>query len=69
MNSTPVVFVTGAARGIGRAIALEFASQGYDVAALDQLQPLLDQLVEPIEALERGVMIHQGDLADLDFAE
>jgi len=32
MASRPVVLVTGAARRVGRAIALELASQGYDVA-------------------------------------
>ncbi|MFV1964971.1 MAG: SDR family NAD(P)-dependent oxidoreductase [Pirellulaceae bacterium] len=69
MNETPVVFVTGAARGIGRAIALEFARHGYDVAALDQLHSQLDELTKPIDELGRCARTHHGDLADLAFAE
>jgi 3-oxoacyl-[acyl-carrier protein] reductase len=69
MSTTPVVLVTGAARGIGRAIALEFAGRGYDIAALDQLQDALAELAEPIAARGRSLMTHHGDLADLSFAE
>jgi NAD(P)-dependent dehydrogenase (short-subunit alcohol dehydrogenase family) len=32
MNSMPVAIVTGAARGIGRVIALQLAEDGIDVA-------------------------------------
>ncbi|NKV38933.1 SDR family NAD(P)-dependent oxidoreductase, partial [Rhodococcus hoagii] len=34
-TSRPTVFVTGAAAGIGRATALEFARRGYFVGAYD----------------------------------
>ena len=41
-NPTKIALVTGAARGIGRAIASEFLAAGYRVVAVDlRVSPLL----------------------------
>jgi 3-oxoacyl-[acyl-carrier protein] reductase len=34
MNSKPVAIITGASRGIGRAVAIALASEGFDIAAI-----------------------------------
>jgi len=34
MNDKPVAVITGASRGIGRAIAISLASEGFDIAAI-----------------------------------
>ncbi|MFZ2286226.1 MAG: 3-ketoacyl-ACP reductase [Bacteroidales bacterium] len=53
MNSRPVAIITGASRGIGRAISLALASDGYDIAAVARtpdsecmlsLQPEIEKL-------------------------
>ena len=40
MSGRPVAFITGAAHGQGRAVALALAKEGHDVAALDVAAPL-----------------------------
>ena len=73
-----VAFVTGAARGQGRAHALRLAAEGADVLALDLAGPLPgvpydsatpDDLAETarlVEALDRRVLTHRGDVRDFD---
>jgi SDR family mycofactocin-dependent oxidoreductase len=73
-----VAFITGAARGMGRAHALRLAREGADVLALDVAGPLpgvpyqvanpedLAETARQVEALGRGMLTHQGDVRDLD---
>lgn len=63
-----VAFVTGAARGLGRAIALALANAGADVALGLRNQRSGDSLVAEIEALGRRALTLQMDVAKLDQA-
>lgn len=57
--------VTGAARGIGAAIALELAKQGADIAiTYKQSRQRADDLVETISDLGRNAVAIQADSAD-----
>jgi NAD(P)-dependent dehydrogenase (short-subunit alcohol dehydrogenase family) len=50
----PVVFVTGAGRGVGRAVATAFAAGGYDVALAGRSEAALRDLADEI-ARQTGV--------------
>ncbi|CAE6448630.1 unnamed protein product [Rhizoctonia solani] len=60
-----VAIVTGAAQGLGRAIALKLASDGVDVAVNDirTKQKELDQLVAEIKSLGRQTIAITGDVS------
>ena len=57
--------VTGASRGIGRAIALALAQEGADVAVnyVSRVGPA-DEIVEEIRKLGRNAVAVQGDVGD-----
>src|SRR5437016_5825320 len=60
-----VAIVTGATRGIGRAIALELARSGADIAFnYAKSAEAADSLKTEIEALGVRVLASQGDVAD-----
>jgi SDR family mycofactocin-dependent oxidoreductase len=74
-----VAFITGAARGQGRAHAVRLAQEGADILALDIAAPLpaggpydsatpddLAQTAKEVEATGRRILTHQGDVRDLD---
>ena len=59
------VLVTGASRGIGKAIAVKFASKGYNVAiSCLHNQELLMQSKRDIEAFEAASLAFLGDMGD-----
>jgi len=59
-----VAIVTGAGRGIGKAIALELAAQGADIIFTNRTQSLADATRAEIEALGRKCLAFQADISD-----
>lgn len=74
---TQRAFVTGARRGIGKAMALALAEDGFDVAVNDvALTPDLEAVADAIRGLGRKAVAVPGDISDtavhdamLDLAE
>ena len=64
-----VALVTGAARGIGRAIALGLAAAGADVALGLRVRASAPELVAEIEAMGRRALPLQMDVTALDQVE
>ena len=64
-----VALITGAARGIGKAIALRFASEGCDIAFTDLvLTDSARDLITSVEALGRRAVIFESDATSFDAA-
>lgn len=65
MTSNPVALVTGSRRGIGRAIALTLARDGYDIVVNDyELDALAKETADAVRALGRQVHLVQADLGN-----
>lgn len=73
-----VAYITGAARGQGRAHAVKLAQEGADIIAIDIAGPIdyvpydsptkadLDETVKAVEALDRRILATVADVRDLD---
>ena len=59
-----IAVVTGAGRGIGRAIALKFAAEGADVVCVSRTQENSEKVAAEIRALGRKAWAHAVDVAD-----
>jgi 3-oxoacyl-[acyl-carrier protein] reductase len=59
-----VVIVTGAARGVGRATALQYSKQGATVVGVDILEKELNELDEMILQMGKRVLILKADVSD-----
>ncbi|WP_077038087.1 3-ketoacyl-ACP reductase FabG2 [Pelomonas sp. KK5] len=65
MSESKTVLVTGSSRGIGRAIALRLAREGYDIVLHCRSQrEQADAAAAEIAALGRGARVLQFDVAD-----
>ncbi len=59
-----IAVVTGAGRGIGRAIALKFAAAGADVVCVSRTQENSDKVAAEIRTLGRKAWAHAVDVSD-----
>lgn len=59
-----VAVVTGSAGGIGRALAIELAREGCDLAISDVDEPGLEETRAAVQALGRKVCVHRVDVSD-----
>src|SRR4051794_18447923 len=66
MPSPRTVFITGASSGIGRALALEYASRGAFVAVAARRRGELDALVHEIEERGGRAIAYPVDVVDAD---
>src|SRR5438046_9626251 len=59
-----IAVVTGAGRGIGRAIALKFAAAGADIVCVSRTADNAENAAVQVRALGRQAWVHALDVAD-----
>ncbi len=66
---SPTAFITGASQGIGKATALLFAKNGYDLIVTARTQDKLESVAEEIRNLGRQVIAIPADTGDRSAIE
>lgn len=61
-----VALITGAAQGIGRAIALRLANDGADIAIVDLNEEKMDQVAKEVREIGRKATTFKADVSDRD---
>jgi len=62
--ASQIAVVTGAGRGIGRAIALKFAAAGADIVCVSRTAENCEKVANEVRALRRKAWVHAVDVAD-----
>ena len=72
-NSTqlkPITLITGGSQGIGKALAFEFAANGYDVLLVARNQSQLDRTAEQLrEKFDVTILTLASDLIDVESTD
>ncbi|ARE37843.1 hypothetical protein A0W34_30470 (plasmid) [Rhodococcus sp. BH4] len=64
-NTAPVAVISGASRGVGRALALRLAADGYDIAGTwNRNEAAAQQVRSEIESIGRRATMYCNDVAD-----
>lgn len=66
-SNKELVIVTGATRGIGKAIAIKLASNGYEVIPFGRDEKLMDSLKDELDKFGTGKNFYIGDVANAEF--
>src|SRR5947209_18956089 len=65
-SSAPVVVVTGASAGVGRAIVHRFAQAGFRIGLIARDASALEEVREEVETLGGKALVCPADVADDD---
>ena len=65
LMASKIALITGSARGIGRAIALDLANQGADIVVNYRSRPdAAEEVADKIKGMGRQALVVEADVAD-----